>query len=145
TRLRGQTGEALEQLKNLLSATRGRPEFRDLEWTAESEMSEAYLKEGNPAAAAVCLNEMLKQKPEDAAIQYKLGMVYRDLGDQRRATEHLRAAIDGGFNNLAARVNLMEAAFQARQSTLGLRTATQLIESPVRSAAVLLRVGSVLF
>jgi tetratricopeptide (TPR) repeat protein len=142
---RGQTGQALEELKSLLSSTRGRQEFRDLEWNAESDMSEAYLKQGNAALAAVCLNDMVKQKPEDKATQYKLGMVDRDLGDQRQAAEHLRIAVEGGFNNLAARVNLIEAAFQAKQSALAVRTATQLLDTPVKSAPVLLRVGGVLF
>jgi superkiller protein 3 len=142
---RGQAGQALEELKSLLSSTRGRREFRDLEWNIENDMCEAYLKQGDPAQAAACLNDMVKQKPEDVATQYKLGMVYRDLGDQRLATEHLRIAVEGGFNNLAARVNLIEAAFQAKQSAFAVRTATQLLDTPVKSAPVLLRIGGVLF
>ena len=144
-RLRGNASQAIEELKSLFSSIHDRPEFADLAWDAESEMSEAYLKQSNPANAAACLKDMLKRKPEDAATQYKLGMVYRDLGDQRSASEFLRAAVEGGFNNLAARVNLIEAAFQSRQAALALRTATQLLDTPVKSAAVLLRVGNMLF
>ena len=144
-RLRGNTSQAIEELNALLSSIHDRQEFADLQWSAESEMSEAYLKQGDPSNAVACLQDMLKRKPQDAVTQYKLGMVYRDLGDQRSATKFLSAAVEGGFNNLAARMNLIEAAFQARQAALALRTATQLLNMPVKSAAVLLRVGDVLF
>jgi tetratricopeptide (TPR) repeat protein len=108
-------------------------------------MSEAYLAERNSANAAVYLEDLVTQRPTDAPSQYKLGMVYRDLGDSRRATVHLRAAVEGGFSNLAAQVNLIEAAFLAKQSTLALNTAKNLLERPVKSPDVMLRVGRVLF
>ncbi len=140
-RLSGQTQKALEDLKDLLAAIRGKTEFRDLRLKVESEMSEAYLTEKDPANAVVYLEDLVAERPTDTVSQYKLGMVYRDLGDSRRATVHLRAAVEGGFSNLAVQVNLIEAAFLAKQSTLALNTAKKLLEKPVKSADVLLRVG----
>lgn len=144
-RMSGQTRRALETLNELLAKTRGKAEFRDLKLKIESEMSDAYLTDKDPASAVVYLDDIVEQQPADGLSQYKLGMAYRDLGDNRRATIHLRAAVEGGFSNLAAQVNLIEAAFLAKQSTLGLNTAKSLLGQPVKSTAVLLRIGNVLF
>jgi superkiller protein 3 len=144
-RMSGQTRRALETLTELLQETRGKAEFRDLKLKIESEMSDAYLAVKDPANAVVYLGDVVEQQPADALSQYKLGMAYRDLGDNRRATIHLRAALEGGFSNLAARVNLIESAFLSKQSTLALNTAKNLLEKPVKSTAVLVRIGNILF
>ena len=91
------------------------------------------------------LEEILSAHPADALIRYKLGLVYRELGDNRKATMNLQAAMRGGFDNLAARLNLIEAAFACRQSTLALATAQQVISTTPKSPGVLLRVGRLLF
>jgi tetratricopeptide (TPR) repeat protein len=144
-RIKRQTHRALEMLNKLLADTRGKPEFLDLKVKIEREMAEAYLTENNPATAVVYLNDVVEQQPSDGLSQYKLGMAYRDLGDNRRATTHLRAAAEGGFSNLAAQVNLIEAAFLAKQSALALNTAKALLEKPMKSVAVLVRIGNLLF
>lgn len=91
------------------------------------------------------LGAILANYPGDAFAHYQLGLVYRELGDNRRATLNLQAAIGGGFDNLAARLNLMEAAFGCRESTLALATAKQVIAPGMNSPGVLLRVGRLLF
>lgn len=144
-RMNRQTRRALEMLNQLLEETRGRAEFLDLKLKIESEISDAYLTENDPASAVPYLNDIVEQQPADAFWQYKLGMAYRDLGDNRRATIHLRAGVEGGFNNLAAQVNLIEAAFLAKQSALALNTAKNLLGKPVKSPAVLIRIGNLLF
>lgn len=144
-RINRQTHRALATLNELLAETRGKAEFLDLRMKIERELGEAYLTDNDPASAVVHLSDVVEQQPADALSQYKLGMAYRDLGDNRRATTHLRAAIEGGFSNLAAQVNLIEAAFLAKQSALGLNTAKTLLEKPVKSVAVLVRIGNVLF
>ena len=85
------------------------------------------------------LQEILANNPADALAHYQIGLVYRQLGDNRHATVNLEAAIDGGFDNLGARLNLIEAAFACRESTLALATAKQVISPNLKSADVLLR------
>jgi tetratricopeptide (TPR) repeat protein len=82
---------------------------------------------------------------EDAFTQYQLGVAYREMGDNRRATLHLQNAIQGGFRNLGARVILVEAAFDSHQSAVALEAAKEILSPSVRSAEVLLRIGRLLF
>jgi tetratricopeptide (TPR) repeat protein len=91
------------------------------------------------------LEKTVQEHPDNAFARYQLGLAYRELSDNRSATINLQAAIHGGFDNLGARLNLVEAAFACRQSTLALETAEQILSSPVKSIDVLLRVGRVLF
>lgn len=91
------------------------------------------------------LHGILAKNPADAFAHYQLGLVYRELGDNRQATVNLQSAIGGGFDNLAARLNLIETAFACRESTLALATAKKLISSDLKTPDVLLRVGRLLF
>jgi tetratricopeptide (TPR) repeat protein len=85
------------------------------------------------------------EQPNDAFAHYKLGLEYRASGDNRRAALELQEAIKAGFNNLGARINLIEAAFASRQSALALEAARQVISPTLQSPDVLLRVGRLLF
>ncbi len=91
------------------------------------------------------LQAILAGNPADAVAHYQIGIVYRELGDNRQAMQNLQAAIGGGFDNLGARLNLIEAAFACRESALALATAKQVIAPGLKSADVLLRVGRLLF
>jgi tetratricopeptide (TPR) repeat protein len=91
------------------------------------------------------LERVVTEHPADGVAQYQLGLVYRELGDNRSATLHLKAATKCGFDNLGTRLNLIEAAFASKQSALALKTSQQVISPTLRSAAVLLRVGRLLF
>jgi tetratricopeptide (TPR) repeat protein len=94
---------------------------------------------------AVRLEQTVHEHPDSALAHYELGIVYRELGDNRSATINLQAAIRGGFDNLGARLNLMEAAFASKHSALALESAHQIISPAVKSQDVLLRVGRLLF
>jgi superkiller protein 3 len=144
-RLQGSTNQALQELQGLLKSVKGRLEFRDFELNVKSEMSDIYLSQNDLAQAAAGLEEISAGRPKDALVHYKLGLVYRDLGDNRRATLHLQAAIDGGFDNLAARLNLIEAAFASKQSATALEMAERVISTGSKSPDSPLRLGRLLF
>lgn len=91
------------------------------------------------------LEEVLAKNPSDGFAHYQLGLLYRELGDNRRATTNLQSAISYGFVNLGARMHLIEAAFACGQSTLALQTAKLVLTPAVKSPAILLRVGNLLF
>ena len=91
------------------------------------------------------MEAIIAEHPSDALAHYKLGLLYRESGDNRRATANLESAINGGFDNLGARLNLMEAAFACGQSTLGVETARKIATPALKSPGVLLRVGTLLF
>jgi len=88
---------------------------------------------------------ILSKDPTDAHAHYQIGLVYRQLGDNRQAAQNLQAAIAAGFDNLAVKLNLIEAAFACREATLALATAKQVISPGLKSADILLRVGRLLF
>lgn len=97
------------------------------------------------SAEVARLKEILSTHPADALAHYQLGLAYRELGDNRQATLDLQAAIAAGFDNLGARLNLMEAAFACGQSALALVTAERVVSPALTSVDVLLRVGRLLF
>src|ERR1700733_4380497 len=149
-RMAGRNDEALDELLALLASLRGHPELRALALNANRETAEAYLSRGDRskddlARAAACFEAVVAEQPEDAFLHYRLGLVYRELGDNRRAALHLQDAVKGGFRNLGARINLIEAAFASGQSVLGLQAARDVISPSLRSPDVLLRLGRLLF
>ncbi len=91
------------------------------------------------------LEAIIAEHPSDGLAHYKLGLLYRESGDNRRATANLQSAISNGFDNLGARLNLMEAAFACGQSALGVETARKVATPSLKSTGVLLRVGTLLF
>lgn len=110
-----------------------------------AENCEDYWSRGNPSQAAACFEKAALEQPGDAYLHYRLGLVYRELGDNRRAAGNLQIALDHGFTNLSAQVNLVEAAFASGQSALALRTAVKAITPELRSQDVLMRLGRLLF
>lgn len=131
-RLAGRNDQALDELRTLLTNLSRHPELRALALDAKRE-------------TAACLESLAAEQPKDAFVQYQLGVVYRELGDNRRAALNLQNAVKGGFRNLGAQVNLIEAAFDSRQSALALETAKDVISPSLRSVDVLLRLGRLLF
>ena len=128
----------------------GIPSFELWRSNVTRETAEAYLSRGKRSKddlvqAAACFEAVAAEQPNDAFLRYRLGLVYRELGDNRRAALNLEAAIRGGFRNLGAQVNLIEAAFDSRQSALALRAAKDVISPNLRSPDVLLRLGRLLF
>ena len=149
-RIAGRNDEALDELLTLLAELRGHPELRALALNAERETAEAYLARGDRskndlAHAAACFEAVAAEQPNDAFIHYRLGLVYRELGDNRRAALNLQDAVKGGFRNLGAQINLVEAAFASGQSVLGLQAARDIVSPNLRSPDVLLRLGRLLF
>ena len=144
-RLQGRSIQALEKLRELLTTIGEHPEFADLQLNVKSEMSEVYLSQNDLARAAACLEEIAARKPADGLVHYKLGLVYRDVGDYGRATLNLHSAIENGFNNLSAKVNLIESAFASKQTTLAVETAEQVITPALKSVELSLRLGRLLF
>ena len=53
----------------------------------------AYYYKGTYGFARDLLEEAIKSEPNDAAMQYHLGMVYRKLQDRNNATIHLKRAV----------------------------------------------------
>lgn len=149
-RAAGQTDQALDELRGLLARLRGRPELGALALSVQRETAEAYLSRTGRSKddllrAAAGFEAVAAEQPQDAFLRYKLGIVYRELGDNRRAASNLQAAVKGGFQNLGARINLIEAAFASGQSTLGLESSKEVITPSLRSPGVLLRLGKLLF
>jgi tetratricopeptide (TPR) repeat protein len=149
-RIAGLTDEALQELLALLADLRGHPELRALALNANRETAEAYLARSDRskddlARAAACFEAVAAEQPNDAFVHYRLGLVYRELGNNRRAALNLQEAVKGGFRNLGAQVNLVEAAFASGQSVLGLQAARDVISPSLRSPDVLLRLGRLLF
>ena len=148
-RIAGRNDEALHELLTLLADLRGHPELRALALDANRETAEAYLSRDRSnddlARAAACFEAVAAEQPKDAFVHYRLGLVYRELGDNRRAASNLQVAVKGGFRNLGAQVNLVEAAFASGQSVLGLEAAKDAISPNLRSPDVLLRLGRLLF
>jgi tetratricopeptide (TPR) repeat protein len=149
-RTSGQIDPALDELLKLQATLRSKPELNTLALNVEREMAEAYLSRSGPskddlARAVACLETVAAGQPRDGFVHYKLGIAYRQMGDERRASANLQEAIQSGVRNLAAHVNLVEAAFGSNQSALGLQAAKDVISPSLRSPDVLLRLGRLLF
>ena len=149
-RIAGRTDQALGELAALLESLRRHPELRDLALNVERETAEAYLARRDPSGgdlrrAAACLEHIAAEQPKDAFAHYRLGLIYRELGDNRRAALNLQDAVRGGYRNLGGQVNLIEAAFASGQSALALRTAVKVITPDLRSPELLMRLGKLLF
>jgi Tfp pilus assembly protein PilF len=53
----------------------------------------AYYYKGAYGFARDLLENAIKTQPNDAAMQYHLGMVYSKLGDKNNASAHLKKAV----------------------------------------------------
>jgi tetratricopeptide (TPR) repeat protein len=149
-RIQGNTTDAIRDLSNLADDLKKHPELTSLLWKVQEEVAQSYLSAKNRSKidvekAAAVLETLAVERPEDGDIRYRLGLLYRGLGEERRAAASLQAGIAHGASHLAAQVNLMEAAFASGQSTLGLETARKVISLNVDSPAPLMRVGALLF
>lgn len=148
-RLAGRSDQALKELLKLQADLRSHPELSALALNVRKETAETYLSRSSPSKddltqAAACFEAVIAEQPKDGFVHYRLGLIYRQLGDNRRASQNLQEAIQDGSRNLAAEVNLIEAAFASGQSALGLRTAKNVISSNLRSPDLLLRLGRLL-
>lgn len=73
-------------------ARRGMPESP----TTADTLAWVYFHKGTYEAARDLLEDAVKQAPENAAIQYHLGMTYAKLGDKNNAGVHLKRAVTLG-------------------------------------------------
>ena len=71
-----------------------------------------YYAKGTYTSARDLLEQAAKAAPEDASIQYHLGMTYKKLSDDSNATTHLKKAIELAPNSDVAR-NAQKALGQA--------------------------------
>lgn len=63
----------------------------------------AYYYKGTYAFARDLLEDAVKTEPNDAAMQYHLGMVYSKLGDESDAVIHLKKAVSLAPDSLAGK------------------------------------------
>jgi tetratricopeptide (TPR) repeat protein len=87
----------------------------------------------------------LAQDPSQAVLHYEAGMLYRRLGDHRKAADHLELAVNHGFRNLGALYHLISAQFAAGRRTEALERAKELIAARPASPETVFRVGKLLF
>jgi tetratricopeptide (TPR) repeat protein len=83
-------GENLDEALTLAQAAR-RNDASKSPSTADT-LAWIYYQKGRYSSARDLLEDAVKQRPEDAAMQYHLGMTYSKLGDKAQATLHLRKA-----------------------------------------------------
>ena len=144
-RLAGHSDEALDELQAVLASIKTDPELRRFQASAELEMAEIYLSRNKLREAAACFEDVIALGSNDAVVHYKLGLVYRDLGDNRRASLQLETAVNGDFSNLAAKANLVDTSFKSRRTTVALATAKEILSSEPKSPGLLLQLGEQLF
>ena len=141
----GNANLALERMADLQVLLEQTPNTSSLQAQLLHEMGQIYTAKHNHPEAAACLEKSLGQDPAQPLVHYEAGLVYRDMGQPRKAAEHLEAAITGGFPNLAAGVHLTAAYFASRQSAAGLARAKLIIAAQPKSSDITLRLGRMLF
>lgn len=108
-------------------------------------MAAIYTERRQFRDAAQCLEEAVAQAPADGAVHYQLGLAYRETGENRKAAEEFRAAMDHGFRNLAVKFHRIAALFASRQSTEGLEVSREIIRETPHAPDLLVRLGRLLF
>jgi superkiller protein 3 len=143
-RREGNLHQALSVLNTVVAQLNGRQGSDTLLAQVLRETGEIELEQGEPGKAAAAFERSLVHDPAAAVVHYQLGLVYRRLGENRKASEQLQQAIDRGFRNTAALFNQIEAYFESRQSTEAVVRAKELIvASP--APELMLRLGRLLF
>lgn len=143
-RSQGRTEQALQKLTGLLSTT-GLSANPAIPIELLQEMAGIYTERNEPAKAAACLEDALTRAPKDGAVHYRLGLAYREMGENRKAAAQFQSAVENGFRNLAVSFHLAAALFASRQSTAALETAAGIIAAAPRAPDLLLRLGRLLF
>lgn len=137
-RSQGRTEQALQKLTGLLSTT-GLSANPAIPIELLQEMAGIYTERNEPAKAAACLEDALTRAPKDGAVHYRLGLAYREMGENRKAAAQFQSAVENGFRNLAVSFHLAAALFASRQSTAALETAAGIIAAAPRAPDLLLR------
>jgi tetratricopeptide (TPR) repeat protein len=66
-----------------------------------NEMGEIHAARQELTQAAACFEKSLARDPAQSTVSYRLGLVYRDLGNPRKAAVQFEFAIEHGFRNSA--------------------------------------------
>jgi tetratricopeptide (TPR) repeat protein len=144
-RTKGGHSEAAHLLADLLEELEKGRDSAHLQIVVLNELGAIYASQKQLSGAAKCFERSLSMDPRQGIIHFQLGLIYRDLNDNRRAAQRFRASIDNGFRNLGARFNLAAAYFASRQSAAGVGIARSILDSKPKSGNILLRVGQLLF
>src|SRR5467141_3367282 len=114
-RRQGDVDRALAELQSLqvqLAERHGSPR---LQASVLREIGEIHLDRKALKKAAAYLEQAVTHDPSVAVVHYELGLAYREIGDNRRASVELQDALDRGFRNTGALFFLINAYFDSRQ------------------------------
>jgi tetratricopeptide (TPR) repeat protein len=96
-------------------------------------------------AAAESFEQSLQCNPAQPLVLYRLGLAYRDMGQEHKAYVVLSKAVDGGFRNAGALFHTVEAAFASREFASALERSRELIVVAGKSSTLMMRLGRLLF
>jgi tetratricopeptide (TPR) repeat protein len=145
SRRQGRTDAALSEFETLLASLQNEKRSAALQVQVLNEIGEIHAGRHDPSRAAAAFERSLALDPNQGVICYRLGLVYRESGDIRKAADRFQAALDHGFRNLGVQFNLAAAYFDSRQSASGVELADEIIGSSPKSPDLLLKLGRLLF
>ncbi len=141
----GELDLAAQELEQLLLTLPTGAEARTLRAAAHRELGEIQLARKNPGEALRSFEAALELDPSQPVVHYQAGLLERQLGQNQKAVFHLKQAVQQGFRNAGALLNLASAQFAAGQATEALETSREMLAMDLSSADLPLRLGRLLF
>ena len=109
------------------------------------ELGEIYAARQRVRDAVGQFEKSLIAEPEQPTLRYRVGILYRRLGEHAKAADHLARAVELGLRNTGVRFHLAAAQLASGQSTAGLENARSVLAPRPPGGDLALRVGRLLF
>ncbi len=140
----GRTDLALKEFQDLAAESNAHGADVKLRARALRALAEVQLERNEQSKAADSFARSLTLDASPGIVHYELGLVYRNLGNDRGAAVELQAAIDRGFRNTGVLYFLAESCFASRQYAAALDRAKELIATAAQAPELMMRVGRLL-
>ena len=141
----GDLSEAARAIERLIAEARAgaHPEAKPA--VLHRELGDVYAAQERAREAAEQFEKSLTAEPRQATLHYRIGILYRRLGDHPRAADHLARAVEFGLRNTGVLFHLAAAQLAAGETTAGLENARAVLTPRPPGGDLAFRVGRLLF
>ena len=141
----GDLSEAARAIEQLIAEARAgaHPEAKPA--VLHRELGDVYAAQERAREAAEQFEKSLTAEPRQPTLHYRVGILYRRLGEHPTAADHLARAVEFGLRNTGVLFHLAAAQLASGQSTAGLENARAVLTTSPPGGDLAFRVGRLLF
>ena len=141
----GNLPEASRAIEQLLAEVQAGEHPKAKPAALHRELGDVYAAQERAREAAEQFEKSLTAEPRQPTLHYRVGILYRRLGEHPTAADHLARAVEFGLRNTGVLFHLAAAQLESGQSTAGLENARAVLRPRAPAGDLAFRVGRLLF